>query len=34
MAFSMTGVLGGTKDDQMEAFVDAMQEYSGNLFLL
>ena len=31
MAFSMTGVLGGTKDDQMEAFVDAMQEYSGKL---
>ena len=31
MTFSMTGVLGGTKDDQMEAFVDAMQEYSGKL---
>lgn len=31
MAFSMTGVLGGSKDEQMEAFIDAMQEYSGKL---
>lgn len=31
MAFSMTGVLDGTKDEQMEAFVDAMQEYGGEL---
>ncbi len=31
MSFSMTGVLDGTKDEQMEAFVDAMQEYSGQL---
>lgn len=31
MAFSMTGVLGGTMDEQMEAFIDAMQEFSGNL---
>ncbi|MDO4309836.1 MAG: ATP-binding protein [Prevotella sp.] len=31
MAFSMTGVLGGTADEQMEAFIDAMQEYSGIL---
>jgi AAA+ ATPase superfamily predicted ATPase len=32
MAFSMTGVLNGSKEEQMEAFVDAMQEYSGKLF--
>lgn len=31
LSFSMTGVLDGTKDEQMEAFVDAMQEYSGEL---
>lgn len=31
LAFSMTGVLNGTKDEQMEAFIDAMQEYSGEL---
>lgn len=31
LAFSMTGVLNGTKDEQMEAFIDAMQEYSGDL---
>lgn len=31
MAFAMTGVLNGTKEEQMEAFVDAMQEYSGKL---
>lgn len=31
MAFSMTGVLGGTTDEQMEAFMDAMQEYAGEL---
>ncbi len=31
MAFAMTGVLNGTKDEQMEAFIDAMQEYSGKL---
>lgn len=31
MAFSMTGVLEGTKDEQMEAFIDAMEEYSGKL---
>ena len=31
MAFSMTGVLNGTKEEQMEAFMDAMQEYSGQL---
>ena len=30
-AFSMTGVLEGSKDEQMEAFIDAMQEYSGHL---
>lgn len=29
MAFSMTGVLDGSKDEQMEAFIDAMQEYGG-----
>ena len=32
LAFSMTGVLNGTKNEQMEAFIDAMQEYSGELF--
>jgi AAA+ ATPase superfamily predicted ATPase len=32
LAFSMTGVLNGTKNEQMEAFIDAMQEYSGDLF--
>lgn len=31
LTFSMTGVLEGTKDEQMEAFIDAMQEYSGEL---
>jgi len=31
MAFAMTGVLNGTKEEQMEAFVDAMLEYSGKL---
>lgn len=31
LSFSMTGVLDGSKDEQMEAFVDAMQEYSGEL---
>ena len=31
MFFSMTGVLDGSKDEQMEAFIDAMQEYSGEL---
>ena len=31
MSFSMTGVLDGSKDEQMEAFIDAMQEYSGEL---
>lgn len=31
LAFSMTGVLDGSKDEQMEAFIDAMQEYSGEL---
>lgn len=31
MAFAMTGVLNGTKDEQMDAFIDAMQEYSGKL---
>ena len=28
MAFAMTGVLDGTSGEQMEAFVDALQEYS------
>ena len=28
MAFAMTGVLDGTSEEQMEAFVDALQEYS------
>lgn len=27
LAFSMTGVLNGTKNEQMEAFIDAMQEF-------
>lgn len=27
----MTGVLEGTKDEQMEAFIDAMEEFSGKL---
>lgn len=31
LSFAMTGVLNGTKDEQMEAFIDAMQEYSGEL---
>ncbi|MBQ5532393.1 MAG: ATP-binding protein [Bacteroidales bacterium] len=31
LAFSMTGVLNGTQKEQMEAFIDAMQEYSGEL---
>ena len=31
LAFSMTGVLNGSKDEQMEAFIDAMEEYSGAL---
>ena len=31
MAFAITGVLNGTKEEQMEAFIDAMQEYSGKL---
>ena len=31
MTFSMTGVLDGSKDEQMEAFIDAMKEYSGEL---
>ena len=31
MAFAMTGVLNGSKEEQMEAFVDAMLEYSGKL---
>ena len=31
LAFSMTGVLEGTKDEQMEAFIDAMEEFSGEL---
>ena len=31
MAFSMTGVLDGSMSEQMDAFVDAMQEYSGKL---
>ena len=31
LAFSMTGVIDGTADEQMEAFIDAMQEYSGEL---
>ena len=31
MAFSMTGVLDGSMSEQMDAFVDAMQEYSGSL---
>lgn len=26
MAFAITGVLNGTKEEQMEAFIDAMQE--------
>lgn len=30
LAFSMTGVLGGTKQEQMAAFVDALQDYSGS----
>ena len=28
MAFAMTGVLDGTSEEQMEAFIDALQEYS------
>lgn len=31
LAFSMTGVLEGTKDEQMEAFIDGMEEFSGEL---
>ena len=31
MAFSMTGVMEGTKDEQMEAFIDAMEEFGGEL---
>ena len=31
MTFSMTGVLDGSMSEQMDAFVDAMQEYSGSL---
>lgn len=31
MAFSITGVLDGSMSEQMDAFVDAMQEYSGSL---
>ena len=29
LAFSVTGVLGGGPDEQMEAFVDALETYSG-----
>ena len=29
MAFAMTGVLNGSKDEQMEAFIDALEDYSG-----
>ncbi len=31
ITFSMTGVLDGSMTEQMDAFVDAMQEYSGSL---
>ena len=31
MAFAMTGVLGGSQSEQMEAFIDAMHDYSGTL---